>query len=298
MCRKAALFLTAMLLMVVGTNSSLISAADPEPASESVPVRGDVSRATPAQTTPTPYPEPSVSEPSAQPPTEVTAPYDPCLPGLYTNWLEFSQDDAGKMSEFKWLRIEIDRLNFQLVLTGMRRDDSIEEIYRTHVALGDANSPTPQGRFIINHVYCYPDVVFFDASADRVPGLYNGFFAPLLVCDERGRCQRFRELGIHGLQAAAIPVGRHISPATVGAVSSGCIRLPDPCRFKKALIKAAGLGSMKQIDRGSYHWLKKPVEVVISDTPPDSEDLNLLSMFEHGVTQVQEGLKNLFDVFR
>ncbi len=38
----------------------------------------------------------------------------------------------------------LDRLNFELVVDGIRKDDSVEEIYRTHVALGDMHSPTPE----------------------------------------------------------------------------------------------------------------------------------------------------------
>jgi hypothetical protein len=297
MWRTPFLLVIALFLTLILQIEALAYASDAQPAPEILPASGDTPSAAPQESNPTPSPEVPVSGPATQPPAKVEAPYDPCLPPLYTDWYEFSQDDKPRY-EFKWLRIEIDRLNFELVLAGIRKDNSIEEIYRTHVALGDVNSPTPEGRFVINHVYCYPDVVFFDTVADRVPGLYNGFFAPLLVCDDRGRCQRFRELGLHGFQSAAIPVGRHISPATVGAVSGGCIRLPDPCRFKKSLIRAVGLGSMKQNDRGSYHWLKKPVQVVIIDRRDDSEDLDLLSMFEQSVTQVQESLKSMFDVFR
>lgn len=242
---------------------------------------------------------PYTGEPPAHRPSVPVAPEDPCLPALYTNWQEFGQDDqTGFRPEFSGLRIFIDRLNFELVVDGIRKDDSVEELYRTHVALGDMHSPTPGGRFVINHIYCYPDVVYFDAQGERVPGLYNGFFAPLLVCDEHGRCQRYRELGLHGFQASAIPVGRHISPATFGAVSAGCIRVPDPCRLKKVLIRTVGLGGLKQNDRGCYHWLKKPIEVVIGDRYPGTDEPNLVSIFEQGLTQVGDGLKSLLDVFR
>ncbi len=296
MHRTAALTIAAILLIILVKTPVVFSAVETESSRGSMPVDGNVALPGPADTSTTSSPETPIAPP---PPAVVVAPSDPCLPGLYTNWQEFSQDDTDKQrSEFKWLRIYIDRLNFELVLDGLRKDDSIEEIYRTHVALGDVNSPTPEGRFIINHVYCYPDVVFFGTEPEPIPGLYNGFFAPLQICDEQGRCQRFRELGVHGFQASAIPPGRHISPDTVGAVSAGCIRVPDPCKFKKALIKAAGLNGLKQNDRGAYHWFKRPVEVIIGDRHPDSDEPNLVSIFERGVTQVQEGLKSLLDVFR
>ena len=293
---KATFIITAILLILLSKDPIVFSALETESSGGSLPVSGNVPLPVPADTS-----APSTSETpvAATPAVVVVAPSDPCLPGLYANWQEFSQDDTDKQRpEFKWLRIYIDRSNFELVLDGVRKDDSIEEIYRTHVALGDVNSPTPEGRFIINHVYCYPDVVFFGTETEPIPGLYNGFFAPLQICDEHGRCQRFRELGLHGFQASAIPPGRHISPATVGAVSAGCIRVPDPCKFKKALIKAAGLNGLKQNDRGAYHWFKKPVEVIIGDRHPDSDETNLVSILERGVTQVQEGLKSLLDVFR
>lgn len=300
MRRAVVFFFTGLLLLAMVKSACSIPDFDPEndPGS-AAPKQGDIP-ATPDVTSPPPTVAPPVLESTVPSPAVVEAPNDPCLPGLYTNWQEFSQDnsDGGPRPEFKALRIYIDRLNFQLVLEGLLKDDSVEEIYRTHVALGDVGSPTPEGRYVVNHIYCYPDVVFFDANAERVPGLYNGFFAPLLICDEQGKCQRFRELGMHGFQASAIPAGRHISPATVGAVSAGCIRLPDPCKFKKALMKAAGLGGLKYNDRGAYHWLKRPVEVVINDGYPDADDTNLASIIERGVTQVQEGLKSLFDVFR
>ncbi|MBI5249413.1 MAG: L,D-transpeptidase [Desulfomonile tiedjei] len=299
MHRTAVLLFTALLLAVILKSAGAMPAEDLGTSAQNLPSNETVSTDTPVDAIAPPPPAPSAQEPTAHPPDVVIAPNDPCLPGLYTNWQEFGQDDTNvPKPEFKWIRIQIDRLNFELVLEGIRKDDSAEEIYRTHVALGDVNSPTPEGRFIINHIYCYPDVVFFDTQAERVPGLYNGFFAPLLICDEQGRCQRFRELGLHGFEALSIPNGRRISPATVGAVSSGCIRVPDPCKLKKAIIRTAGLGGLKQNDRGCYHWLKKPVEVVISDKYPDEDEPNLVSIIERGVTQMQEGLKGLLDVFR
>ncbi len=47
-----------------------------------------------------------------------------------------------------------------------------------------------------------------------------------------------------------------------------------------------------------YHWLKKPIEVVIGDRYPGIEEPNLVSIFEQGLTQVGDGLKSLLDVFR
>jgi hypothetical protein len=182
-------------------------------------------------------------------------------------------------------------------MEGVRADDSVEEIYRTTVALGDPDSPTPEGELWINHVYAYPDVVFFHASSEPIGGLYNGFFAPLLVCDDRGRCQRHHDLGIHGFHPAASPLTAAMRPDTYGAVSGGCIRLPDPCAFKSALIGSVGVGALRRNDRGTYHWLNKPVRVVIAGYYPGTEPPTLVSIFEEGMHQVQEGLKNLWDGF-
>jgi len=186
------------------------------------------------------------------------------------------------------------------MLEGVRKDGSVEEVYRTHVGLGDVNSPTPDGNFVINHIYCYPDVVFFTVSGDRVPGLYNGFFAPLLLCEDRKHCKRFRDLGIHGFQGSA--ARRHnvsvASMDTYGAISAGCIRVPDPCRLKSELIRLVGIGPVKTNDRGTYHWLAKPVEVVIAGRYPGTEDqMTLVSIFEQSLEQVHHGLKDLFGIF-
>lgn len=271
-----------------GSDSSLARETSPAVAERTQPVPSSIESQKPPQ-------EP---EPIYMPPA-LTAPNDPCLPQLYTNWQEFAQESRENRGfEFKIIRILIDKNRFELLVEGTTNDNAVYDIYRTFIALGDVHSPTPDGSFLINHIYCYPDVVFFDTSGQPVPGLYNGFFAPLLACDAEGKCQRHRDLGIHGFQAAAIPPGRHISPATFGAVSAGCIRVPDPCSLKKAIIAAAGVGPLKQNDRGSYHWLKKPVEVVIGDSYSVFEESDLASIIQGGLTHVQEGLKNLFDVFR
>jgi hypothetical protein len=199
---------------------------------------------------------------------------------------------------FAGFRIHIDRSNFEMTFEGIHRDNSVEEIYRTHVGLGDTESPTPAGRFLINHLYCYPDVVLFGESGEPVPEVYGGFFAPILLCDEQGRCERHRELGMHGFhhQGASDP---QVTPVnTYGPISAGCIRLPDPCKFKASLIRLIGIGPMKRNDRGSYHWLNKPVEVIIDGAyPGGEEELTLLSLIREGAAQVQGGLKNVLDMF-
>jgi len=230
----------------------------------------------------------------------LVAPDDPCLPKLYRDWQELALDEEADAlrKQFVHIRVSIDRATFRLCIEGLRHDGSAEEVYRTPVALGDVNTPTPDGTFFINHVYCYPDVFFFHEVAGKVPYLYNGFFAPLLLCDESGRCQRHRELGIHGFMASAYPNRHSVVPATYGAVSGGCIRLPDPCRFKRELIRLAGLGPLKRNDRGCYHWLKRPVEVIIAgDYPGAEEQVTLLSSVEQGASEIQQGVRGLLEYF-
>ena len=248
-------------------------------------------------------PPPNVAGPPAtsssdKPPVE--PPDDPCLPPLYKDWREFGADARPESvrASFAHVRVVIDRSTFELVVQGIGRDDSTQELYRTPVALGDLNSPTPAGQFLLNHIYCYPDVVFFDSvSAEKVPNLYRGFFAPMLLCDEAGRCERFRDLGIHGFDASAHPRPEGIVPATYGAVSGGCIRVPDPCKLKSELIRAVGVGPIKKNERGCYHWLNKPVEVVVTGYYPGTEPLTIVSILEAGLHQVQSRLKGIFDVF-
>lgn len=220
-------------------------------------------------------------------------PQDPCLPALFRDWREWSLQEKESAARFVRARITIDLERFRLVLEGVRSDGSTEEVYSTHVALGDADRPTPGGQFIINHVYCYPDVVFFDVTRNRVvPEFYKGFFAPLLACDDQGRCERFHDLGIHGFDASAYPEPGKLRPETYGPVSGGCIRLPDPCLFKTELIRLVGIGPMKQNDRGCYHWLNKPVEVRIPE-----EEFTLLSILQEGFLHIQRGMKNLIGIF-
>jgi len=236
------------------------------------------------------------TSPDVQPPP----PYDPCLPALYTNWQEFGDDTPDGRPRDQWssVRIFIDRITFALVLEGIRADGSWEDIYRTTVALGDPDSPTPEGEFWINHVYSYPDVTFFHAASQQpIAGLYDGFLAPLLACDQRGHCQRHNDLGIHGFQPAASPLTASMKPDTYGAVSAGCIRLPDPCAFKSALIRTVGVGGVRKNERGAYHWLKKPVRVVIDDYYPGTEPPTLVSVFEKGIQQFQDGLKSFWGGF-
>jgi hypothetical protein len=226
-------------------------------------------------------------------------PDDPCLPSLYKDWGEFSFDhrdhDSGSCSN---LKIVIDRSAFRLTIECEKPDGTVDELYESEVGLGDLNSPTPAGRFLINHIYCYPDVVFFSSKNERIPSLYNGFFAPLLLCETGGRCRRYNDLGIHGFQPSAHPHPSGINRETTGAVSAGCIRIPDPCRLKHTLIGKVGIGDLHKDDRGFYYWLQHPVQVeIIGDYPGQEEYLNLVNLFERSLTQVQEGMRNLLDMF-
>jgi len=226
------------------------------------------------------------------------APNDPCLPALYKDWQEFANDLPEDGSRARWphVRIVIDRSTFTLVLEGYAKNGVIHELYRTTVALGDMDSPTPDGEFWINHVYAYPDVVFFQAGSQQpIAGLYNGFFAPLLTCDDRGRCQRHNDLGIHGFYPKASPQTASLKPDTYGAVSRGCIRLPDPCAFKSALMRAVGVGPLHVNDRGAYHWLNKPVPVISTGYYPGTDFPTLVTIVEQGLQQFQDGLKTLWD---
>jgi hypothetical protein len=228
-------------------------------------------------------------------PESVQPPQDPCLSSLYRDWQELSTEEKGKppLDQYSRGRIIIDRDRFHLTLEGVRRDGSSDQVYETHVALGNPDAPTPLGVFVINHVYCYPDVVFFTENQEKIAALYKGFFAPLLLCDEGGRCDRFHDLGIHGFDASAYPEPASIRPETHGAVSAGCIRLPDPCQFKASLIRLVGVGPIKRNERGTYHWLEKPVEVWIVD-----ETVTLGSLVQEGVQQLGRGLRNLWGLIR
>ncbi|HMK33985.1 MAG TPA: L,D-transpeptidase family protein [Desulfomonilaceae bacterium] len=244
----------------------------------------------------------SAPSPAIPVPTPLQAPEDPCLPGLYKDWQEMSVDvqENPEKDTFYVCRIVIDRSRFHLTIEGIKKNGTVQEIYETPVGLGDVNSRTPEGSFVINHVYCYPDVLFFDSSGEKVPGLYSSFFAPLLLCHDNGRCDRFRELGIHGFHGAAarmhhVPVS---STSTYGAVSGGCIRVPDPCRLKWELIRLVGIGPVKKNDRGTYHWLSRPVEVVITGKYPGTEEeMTLATLFQQSVEQVHDGLMNFFGIF-
>jgi len=228
-----------------------------------------------------------------------TPPDDPCLPPLYKHWGEFSLDHKDRDSErCSNLKIVIDRSAFRLTIECERTDGTPDEVYESEVGLGDPNSPTPAGRFLINHIYCYPDVVFFRSKNERIPSLYNGFFAPLLLCETGGRCRRYNELGIHGFQASAHPHASSINRETIGAVSAGCIRIPDPCRLKHTLISKVGVGDLHKDDRGFYYWLQHPVPVeIIGEYPGQEEYSNLVNLFEKSLNQVQEGMRSLLDLF-
>lgn len=220
-------------------------------------------------------------------------PPDPCLSATFSDWREFSLEEVKNTphKDVAAVRIIVDREAFLLILLAVLPDGSIREIYQTQVAVGDMDTPTPEGRFLINHIYCYPDVVFYDLNRDRIPVLYKGFLAPLLACDENGRCERFRELGIHGFDPSVFAEADHLVPETSGAVTSGCVRIPDPCGFKAALIPVVGIGPLKRNDRGCYHWLDRPVEVWIVDDEPA-----VVTAFRRGFRQMGKSLKNLFGI--
>jgi hypothetical protein len=283
----------ALPLPVLPDSQSVSSGPEAKPAEPTAPEKKE-----PVQSV-IPF-DVNLSPGPSQPKIEI--PEDPCLPGLYKDWQEMSVDSQERevRNGLSHCRITIDRSSFQLWLEAIRRDGSVDEIYRTHVGLGDVNSPTPEGNFVINHIYCYPDVVYFDASGKKVPGLYNGFFAPLLLCEDRKHCRRYHDLGIHGFQGSA--ARRHnvavASLATYGAISAGCIRVSDPCRLKSELIRLVGIGPVKKDDRGTYHWLARPVEVVITGYYPGTEDqTTLASIFEQSLEQVHGGIKDLLSLF-
>jgi len=265
--------------------------------------------AEPEEASPTISPEPADTTPQVQNETAPESqtllekipphPADPCLPPLYRDWRELGVKyrENGIRQRFAEIKVVIDRSLFLLTIHGISADNSSEEIYRTQVGLGDPQSETPRGRYHINHVYCYPDVVFFDASSNPVPDIYNGFFAPLLLCDGSGRCDRFKDLGIHGFHASAHPDPASIRPETEGPVSGGCIRVPDPCRFKLELVRLVGVGPIKKNERGTYHWLNRPVEVLITGEYPSSGDeITLIDLLQGGFQHLRHGLKSLLGV--
>lgn len=221
-------------------------------------------------------------------------PSDPCLPPDVTDWRELTlrQKEQHLEGNYSAARIIIRRDTFELVLEGLRGDGTAEVVYTTTVGLGDAGSPTPTGTFILNHIYCYPDLILYDDRETKIPNVYKGLLAPLMFCDETGRCTRYHDLGLHGFEAAAHPNRDRIRAETVGPVSSGCIRVPDPCGFKTALIRLVGVGPVRKNERGCYHWLRRPVEVWIVD-----DEVSLVSLVTGGLVHVGKGLKSLFEMF-
>jgi hypothetical protein len=209
-----------------------------------------------------------------------------------------SANETTAKKRYLAYRVVIERPRFELRIEAIRKDHSLDVLYRTHVGLGDAHSPTPEGRFVLNHLYPYPDVLYFDVNSNPVQGLYKGFFAPLSLCDGKGKCRRYRDMGIHGYEPKARDGRSARFTDTYGAISAGCVRVPDPCKFKTELIKLVGVGPLKSDDRGSYHWLRRPVEVIITDVDPDVEEsLTLVSVFQQSIEQVQNGIKDIFSLF-
>jgi hypothetical protein len=242
----------------------------------------------------------------AHPTVEIAAaprlqpPDDPCLPLLYRDWQElglYDPEESG--SRFNAVRLLIDRSQFMLTVEGILPDGSTEDVYFTHIGLGDLNTPTPAGRFFINHLYCYPDVVYFDPDLGPIPHLYNGFLAPLLACDKAGRCRRFRQLGLHGFDSSVYPDSYQLIDQTYGPVSGGCIRVPEPCKLKALLISLVGVGPLMQNERGCYHWLNQPVEIVIDGQYPGfDDDAGLSSLLSNGLIHVHRGLQGFLGLFR
>ena len=250
------------------------------------------SLAAPASTEETPTP-PSMEETQSPATDSVESqwpPPDHCLPPLYRNWLEFCEQErsALKLAHYSGAAIVIDLSVFRLELCGTLPNGTAEVIYECPIGAGSFATPTPTGQYVINHVYCYPDVLFFAEGNRKISGLYNGFFAPLLRCDENGACSRYREMGIHGFDSTVFPDRSMIQVGTQGAVSSGCIRLPNPCRFKSLLIALARVGPPKKNERGSFHWLRSPVDVFIIDNSP-----TILSLFEDGFDAITGALANI-----
>ena len=224
------------------------------------------------------------------------APDDPCLPPLYRNWREFALDCREiRESRFQSVRIVINSSHFQLAVEVIGKDGSVHCVYETPVALGSPHTPTPQGRFVINHLYCYPDVIYFDKAFGEIPGLYKAFFAPVLLCDEAGRCRRYRDLGLHGYDARAYP--NSVPQITYGPASAGCIRVPDPCKLKKLLIRLVGVGPLRKDDRGSYHWFNRPIEVAIGgEYPWIDEASSVQAALQDSLKKVQSGLEYLLGI--
>lgn len=194
-------------------------------------------------------------------------PHDLCLPARFNDWKEAAQYDFIRSETAKYvdLRIMIDRASYTMVFQGLTPEGEIEELYRSPVGLGRYNAMTPVGLFHINHIYCYPDVKYFTDDGSEIDNLYNGLFAPLLICDSQGVCSRYEQLGLHGLNPELLPGADLEIVQRYGPVSEGCVRLPDPCGFKREIISHAGIGPLMQNQRGHYHWLRRSVSVEVVD---------------------------------
>ena len=283
---------SCILLLIIGFNITRTSAAEHQVKPESAEAKVDQSSVASYE------PDPIVNSLEPLSPAEletkdeaiIEAPVDRCLPSLYRDWREASDYFANnpKHPKFIGARIIIDVQTFHLTLEGILGDGSPVLMYETEVGIGEPQSPTPAGEFVINHVYCYPDVVYFNGRHGKVPRLYKGFLAPLLICNERGKCRRFRGIGIHGFEASAYPNPDAIIHETYGQVSAGCIRLPDPCAFKRALVQTVRLGSLRKNERGTYHWLKTPIDVVVVDPEPV-----LVTIVRDGLGLLKSGIDSI-----
>lgn len=221
---------------------------------------------------------------------------DPCLPRLYKDWEEFSVDheEYRRSNRIIAARIVVDTVKFSLTLEAILPGSEIKPVITQNVGVGDIRTPTPEGSFIINHIYCYPDVMFFGDNAKPVSGLYNGFFAPLLVCDEHNNCARHKSMGIHGFEGIFHPGHVSITPGTYGAISGGCVRISNPCSLKIELMRIVGVGPIRKNDRGCYHWLKKPVQVVVNGKDLENEQPTIVSLIEESIFYLGKEVADIF----
>lgn len=285
LCRKLGLRLTILIILFFSSRTLADMALEPiTPSHKPTGLTADSLKA---------------PENSEQSTVKENAVDDPCLPPLYNDWEEFSSysEDYRRNNNMAGARIVIDLVNFRMVLEAVIRDGTTRAIIEQNIAVGDPKTPTPVGSFIMNHIYCYPDVLFFGDGSTPVHGLYNGFFAPLLVCDENANCRRFNELGLHGYHATALTSDSvSMSPSTFGALSAGCVRISDPCSFKMELIRVVGIGPLKKNDRGSYHWLKKPVQVVVKgEESPYAEGETIASILKNSISNLGDQFSHIFN---
>jgi hypothetical protein len=84
---------------------------------------------------------------------------------------------------------------------------------------------------------------------------------------------------LHGLNPTLLPEGNIYQSQHYGPVSAGCVRLADPCGFKREFIRHAGIGPVRSNERGHYHWLSRPVSVEVVDEIGWSVFSSIISTF-------------------